>query len=157
MSCIEKSSVDFLRRLIQKAPMKIIKILTDNGSQFTDRFTSGKKQPTGEHVFDKTCVELNIEHRLIPPRHPQTNGMVERFNGRVTELIQQTFFASSKELENTLTLYMNTYNHHIIQKSLGHISPIAAMKQWQVKKPDLFVKRVYKQAGLDIYYNNIRG
>lgn len=109
----EKSSVDFLRRLIQQAPMKIFKVLTDNGSQFTDRFTSGKNQPTGEHIFDKTCVELDIEHRLILPRHPQTNGMVERFNGRITELIQQTFFASSKELEKTLELYMNTYNHHI--------------------------------------------
>ncbi|MBE7527049.1 MAG: hypothetical protein HS120_05555 [Burkholderiales bacterium] len=28
------------------------------------------------------------------------------------------------------------------------ISPVDALKSWQVKKPDLFKKRVYKQAGL---------
>jgi hypothetical protein len=28
-----------------------------------------------------------IDHRLIPPRHPQTNGMVEHFNGRINELL----------------------------------------------------------------------
>jgi transposase InsO family protein len=33
-----------------------------------------------------------IEHRLIKPRKPQTNGMVERFNGRIKEVVQQTRF-----------------------------------------------------------------
>ncbi len=30
---------------------------------------------------DRTCALQEIEHRLIPPRRPQTNGMVKRFNG----------------------------------------------------------------------------
>jgi transposase len=34
------SSVDFLRRLKRASPIKISKILTDNGSQFTDRFAT---------------------------------------------------------------------------------------------------------------------
>ena len=70
----ERSSVDFLRRVHKATPFKITKLLTDNGTQFTDRFTSKDKQPTGKHVFDKQCQELNIEHRLAPARHPQTNG-----------------------------------------------------------------------------------
>jgi transposase InsO family protein len=82
----ERSSVDFLNRLERAAPMKIVKLLTDNGSQFTDRFTRKKREPTGRHVFDVRCAALNIEHRLSPPRHPQTNGMVERFNGRISEV-----------------------------------------------------------------------
>ncbi|HIP52568.1 MAG TPA: IS481 family transposase, partial [Chromatiales bacterium] len=45
--------------------------------------------------------------------------------------------------------YLRIYNHHIPQKALGHKSPIEAMKQWQTDRPDLFRKRVYKQAGLD--------
>ena len=81
----EASAKDFLRRLVRAAAMSIVKILTDNGSQFTDRFTAKDKQPTGQHVFDTTCAEFAIEHRLAAPRHPQTNGMVERFNGRALQ------------------------------------------------------------------------
>lgn len=145
----EASSSDFLRRLGQAAPMKISHILTDNGSQFTDRFTSKTKTPSGHHVFDRTCVLLGIEHRLCPPRHPQTNGLVERFNGRVADLVKQTRFASAAELETTLQHYLATYNHHIPQRALNHLSPIQALQTWQYKSPDLFVKRVHKQAGLD--------
>jgi len=147
----DHSSVDFLRRVTRVAPMKIVKLLTDNGSQFTDRFTSQKKEATGEHAFDRECVTLGIEHRLAPPRHPQTNGMVERFNGRIADLIGQTRFASAAELEATLNRYLTLYNNHIPQRALNHQTPIQALKNWQTTKPDLFVKRVYKQSGLDIY------
>ena len=151
----DTSSTDFLRRVKQAAPMKIVKLLTDNGSQFTDRFTSKKKnEPTGEHVFDLECVALGIEHRLSPPRHPQTNGMVERFNGRISDLVKQTRFASAAELETTLEHYLKIYNHHIPQRALNHQTPIQALKKWQTEKPELFVKRVYKQAGLDIYVSS---
>ena len=30
-------------------------------------------------------------------------------------------------------------------------TPIQALKKWHNEKPELFVKRVHKQAGLDIY------
>ena len=84
----DASSVDFLRRVAKAAPFKIAKLLTDNGSQFTDRFTSKTKEPSGDHAFDLQCKAQGIEHRLAPPRHPQTNGMVERFNGRISEVCQ---------------------------------------------------------------------
>ena len=145
----EASSTDFLRRLNKVAPMKIQKILTDNGSQFTDRFTARDKRATGKHAFDVSCASMGIVHRLSPPRHPQTNGMVERFNGRISDLVKQTRFACAVELETTLTLYLKTYNHHIPQRALKHQTPIQALQKWRSEKPDLFVKRVYKQAGLD--------
>ena len=147
----ELSSSDFLRRLSSAAPMKIKTILTDNGSQFTDRFTSKKREPTGRHAFDQQCALLGYAHRLCPPRHPQTNGMVERFNGRISEVVKQTRFASAAELETTLMLYLKTYNHSIAQRALKHLTPVAALKKWQQEKPELFVKRVYNQAGLDTY------
>ena len=145
----EASSSDFLRRLARVAPMKISRVLTDNGSQFTDRFTSKTATPTGGHVFDRTCAALAIEHRLCPPRHPQTNGLVERFNGRIADLLRQTRFTSAAELETTLQHYLATYNHCIPQHALNHQSPVQALQAWQKKKPELFVKRVHKQAGLD--------
>ena len=145
----EDSSVDFLNRLERAAPMKIVKLLTDNGSQFTDRFTSKKREPSGQHKFDVRCRALNIEHRLCPPRHPQTNGMVERFNARISEVVNQTRFASAADLEATLHQYVKTYNHLIPQRALKHISPVQALKDWHAKKPELFKKRVYNQPGLD--------
>ena len=145
----ESSSVNFLERLHAAAPMKITTLLTDNGSQFTDRFTSKKRQPTGLHKFDVRCKALGTEHRLCPPRHPQTNGMVERFNGRISEVVKQTRFASAAELEATLDAYVKTYNNQIPQRALNHLSPVQALKKWHADRPDLFVKRVYKQPGLD--------
>ncbi|CAD7847161.1 MAG: Mobile element protein, partial [Olavius algarvensis Gamma 1 endosymbiont] len=38
----------FLKRLIDKAPFTINKLLTDNGKEFTDRFcATGERHPTG--------------------------------------------------------------------------------------------------------------
>ncbi len=146
------SSGDFLNKVQQACPVKIVKLLTDNGSQFTDRFTAGgkKKEPSGTHVFDRLCKQLGIEHRLIPPRHPQTNGMVERFNGRISDIVNQTRFGSAAELESTLRNYVKIYNHSIPQRALQHKTPVQALKEWHEKRPELFRKRVYNQPGLDI-------
>ena len=127
----EASSMDFLRSTTKAAPLKIAKLLTDNGSQFTDCFTSKTKGPSGKHAFDLQCKAQGVEHRLAPLRHPQTNGMVERFNGRLSEVCNQTRFASAAQLESTLMNYQNTYNHHIPQRALNHLSPIEALQHWR--------------------------
>jgi len=80
--------------------------------------------------------------------------MVERFNGRISEVVSQTRFASAAELETTLERYVKTYNQQIPQRALNplnHRSPVQALKEWQQKKPELFKKRVYNQTGLDSY------
>nr|QJS02351.1 Mobile element protein [Klebsiella pneumoniae]URH11128.1 Mobile element protein [Klebsiella pneumoniae] len=101
-------------------------------------------------MFDRLCKQLGIEHRLIPPRHPQTNGMVERFNGRISDIVNQTRFGSAAELESTLRNYVKIYNHSIPQRALQHKTPVQALKEWHEKRPELFRKRVYNQPGLDI-------
>ena len=47
----DSSSVDFLSKVKAACPIKIIKLLTDNGSQFTDRFTSKKKDDEGTRIW----------------------------------------------------------------------------------------------------------
>ncbi len=80
--------MDFLECVHEAAPMTITKeALTDNGSQFTDRFTSKAREPSGRHHFDVRCKALGIEHRLCPPRHPQTNGMVERLCIKMSQVV----------------------------------------------------------------------
>lgn len=140
----------FLAALVKAAPFTIQKLLTDNGSEFTDRYlTGGEKTPTGSHAFDQLCTQLGIEHRLIAPRHPQTNGMVERFNGRIADVLRTHRFRSGEELEATLPRYAWLYNHQLPQKALGHIAPILALKQWHQSHPHLFHKRVINQPGPD--------
>jgi hypothetical protein len=45
--------------------------------------------------------------------------------------------------------YLKLYNSHIPQRAIGTKTPIQALKEWQHRKPELFVKRVYDQTGLD--------
>lgn len=144
------SAVDFLERLHEAAPMRIDKVLTDNGACFTDRFQRKSRTPSGRHHFDVRCRALAIEHRLCPPRHPQTNGLVERFNARIAEVVAQTRFASAAELASTLTEYVKVYNCRIPQRNLGHVTPLDALKTWRTKRPELFKKRPKDLAGLDI-------
>ncbi|WP_435301366.1 IS481 family transposase [Burkholderia multivorans] len=142
----------FLKELHKAAAFRIRTILTDNGKEFTDRFiTRGERTPTGRHQFDQLCEELGIEHRLTRPKHPQTNGMVERFNGRIADILRTHHFHCGEELEATILRYVWLYNHQLPQKALGHVSPIQAMKQWQRSHPELFNRRVTNQPGHDTY------
>lgn len=139
-----------MRNAVEQCPVKVKKILTDNDKCFTNRFTSqGERTPTGEHDFDQRCEEAGIEHRLIKPRHPATNGMVERFNGRIADVLRTHHFDSSETLSRTIKRYVYLYNHHIRQKALDHQTPIEALKVWQKKAPELFRKRVINHAGSD--------
>ena len=120
------------------------------GKEFTDRlFGLRKRAPTGEHEFDKLCAELDIDHRLTPPKSPQTNGMVERFNGRIEEVLQSHHFRSGEELEATLHRYVWLYNQQLPQSALGSQSPLQVMKDWHKLKPELFKKRPYYLPGCD--------
>lgn len=79
------------------------------------------------------------------------NGMVERFNGRINELLQQTRFDSRTDLQATLMNYLKLYNHHIPQHALDAKTPVLALKEWQQKRPELFVKHVYDQTEINKY------
>ena len=145
-----KSAVRFLKRLQEAAPFWIHTLLTDNDLAFTDRFTQKGRQPSGRHAFDQLCAKYGIEHRLTPPRSPQTNGMVERFNGRISEILHVTHFDSGDDLDSMIWHYRRLYNHHIPQRNLGHVTPVRKLKEWYEERPDLFRKLVYDQTGLDI-------
>ncbi len=69
--------------------------------------------------------------------------MVKRFNGRISDIVNQTRFGSTAELESTLRNYAKIYHHNIPQRALKHHTPIQALKDWYEKRPNLFVKRVY--------------
>jgi transposase InsO family protein len=121
---------EFLQELIAAFPGKITIILTDNGKEFTDRFcATGERTPTGNHKFDIVCKNNDIEHRLTKPFSPQTNGMVERFNGMIQQILDTTKFSTAKELHQTLENYCHHYNHQIHLRCLNHQTPIQALEK----------------------------
>jgi hypothetical protein len=142
----------FLKRLIKAAPFKIAKVLTDNSKEFSDRFcATGQRAPTGNYAFDQACAQHAIEHRLITPKRPQTHGMIERFNGRITEILNTTRFRSGKHLHETISRYVMIYREQIPQRALNHATLMDKLKAWHRERPDLLHKRPYNHPGLDRY------
>jgi len=146
------SAGGFFKRLIDKAPFIISKVLTDNGKAFTDRFcATGERHPTGNHAFDRVCSDNRIEHRLIKPRRPQTNGMIKHFNGRIADVLRTHRFDSTASLQAILKRFVYLYNHHIPQKGLLNKTPLQMLKQWRAQKPHLFKKNPCNHPGPDTY------
>jgi transposase len=67
----ERSAVAFLQEALTAFPFQVTHVLTDRGSCFT------------ADGFERACQSLGVEHRKTRPYTPRTNGMVERFNGRI--------------------------------------------------------------------------
>src|SRR5574343_1936635 len=75
------------------ALFRIVTLLTDHDRELTDRdFARREKDARGEHEFGGRCQALGIGHRLTRPKHPQTNGMVERLNGRPDHVLKSNRF-----------------------------------------------------------------
>ena len=111
------------------------------GKEFTDRlFASRARAPSGTHEFDQLCTELGIEHRPTPPKSPQTNGMVERFNGRISDVLKTNRFDGALDLEQTLMRYVHLSNTQLPQSALRSRTPMQAMKDWHKSHSHLFVK-----------------
>ena len=59
--------------------------------------------------------------------------MVERFNGRIEEVLQSHHFRSGEELETTLHRYVRLYNQQLPQSALGSKTPLQTMKDWHTQ------------------------
>jgi len=93
----EKSAIAFLREAAAAFPFRLTHVLTDNGSCFTA-------------AFERACAELGAEYRHTRPRTPQTNGMVERFNGRIGSEVLGITIYSHRDLEQLLRGFNAAYN-----------------------------------------------
>lgn len=109
-------SIRFLEELIRIAPFRIRAIKTDNGSNFTNRYTGYRKSSDPfnprPHDLDILCQRYNIIHYLIDPGKPAQNGKVERSH----RTDQETFydrnkFKTLKELETKIRIWNEEYNN----------------------------------------------
>jgi transposase InsO family protein len=94
----EASATAFLKAARVAFPFRVTHVLTDRGSCFT------------AEGFEKLCRELGIEHRTTRPYTPRTNGMAERFNGRVQREVLGITVASHGDLERLLVGFNRAYN-----------------------------------------------
>ena len=92
--------------------------------------------------LERVGTDNRIEHRLTKPRTPQTNGMIERFNGRIAGVLRTHRFDSAASLQATLKRFVYLYNHHIPQKNLHHETPPQTLQQWYAHQPNLLHKKV---------------
>ena len=131
-----QTAAAFLARFLAHFPHPVHTILTDNGSEFTDRFAvdmkgKPKDKPSGQHPFDKVCAGHRIEHRLTRPFRPQTNGLVERFNRRIAEAIgrepkrgnYKRLFVSHDDRDTFLERFVHDYNRTRL-KCLDYRAPL---------------------------------
>jgi len=92
------------------------RVLTDNGPGYK------------AHLFDETCRELGLRHTKIQPRHPWTNGRVERFNRTLKHecLRGPLHFTSDEERRYATALWLAFYNSQRPHTALGGLTP----EQW---------------------------
>jgi len=129
----EKSAIAFLREAAAAFPFRFTHVLTDNGSCFTP-------------AFARACAALGAEYRHTRPRTPQTNGMVERFNGRVGSEVLGITLWSHRQLEQLLRGFNAAYNARR-QRVLSGRTPNQVVAERLAARPELANPKPHGRAG----------
>jgi transposase len=156
-------SRDFLKAVIAAVPYKIHTVLTDNGIQFTTPGAGGSAVPlikeaiaNGEifraHAFELACARNDIEHRTTKPKHPWTNGQVERMNRTLKEAtVKRYYYDTHDQLRSHLADFVTAYNLAKRLKTLKGLTPYEYVcKIWTIE-PERFIRNPHHQEpGLNI-------
>jgi transposase InsO family protein len=144
----------FLDALAAAVPYKIAIVLTDNGIQFADlpKNRSGLTARWRGHPFDRACQAHGIEHRLTKPRHPWTNGQVERMNRTIKEATVKRFhYDDHDQLRTHLQSFVAAYNFGRRLKTLKGLTPYEFIcKRWTIEPERFIVDPIHQMPGLNI-------
>jgi len=148
---------DFLRALAAAVPYKIHTVLTDNGTHFTEPDGTGWtpediNQMRAEkvlfrcHSFELACADLDIEHRLTKPRHPWTNGQVERMNRTIKDATVKRFhYDNHDQLRQHLADFVAAYNFARRLKTLRGLTPYEDICKAWTEEPARFIHDPHHQ------------
>ena len=102
-------------------------VLTDNGKQFTGRFT--KPRPA-EVLFERVCREHGITAKLTGPYSPTTTGKVERWHGTLRRELLDVCgpFADLPSAQAAIDGWVHAYNHARPHQSLGMATPASLFR-----------------------------
>jgi len=128
------SSADFLEKMVawfKRRGVMVECIQTDNGFEFTNRFSASKKDiPTR---FEKTAARLGIRHKLIRPYTPRHNGKVERSHREDQKRFFNTHrFYSLADFGGQLAAHQNRSNN-LPMRPLHWRSPNEAIASFTVQ------------------------
>src|ERR687897_1535997 len=141
---------DFLRRLIAAVPYKVHTVLTDNGTHFTTPGNTSSAAPLikearerGEifraHAFELACAQNDIDHRLTKPRHPWTNGQVERMNRTLKDAtVRRYYYDTHDQLRGHLGDFLAAYNFARRLKTLRGLTPYEYICKIFTSEPQRF-------------------
>lgn len=136
-----KTAAAFLEALIEAVPYTIHTVLTDNGVQFCD-MPQNRSGPTARyrlHMFDRVCRENQIEHRLTKPKHPWTNGQVERMNRTLKDAtVRRYHYETHRQLRDHLGAFLDAYNFAKRLKTLRGLTPYEHICKAWADQPDRF-------------------
>jgi len=138
----------FLDELVQAVPYTIHTVLTDNGIQFAD-LPKNRDGPTARwrgHPFDRACWRHDIEHRLTKPKHPWTNGQVERMNRTIKEAtVKRYHYDSHTQLTAHLRDFIEAYNYARRLKTLRGLTPYEYICKIWATEPERFTINPHHQ------------
>ncbi len=113
-------------------------VLTDNGKQFTGRFT--RPRPA-EVLFERVCREHGITAKLTRPYSPTTTGKVERWHRTLRrELLDVTGpFADLPSAQAAIGAWVHTYNHLRPHQAIDMAVPARLFRPGSQPEPALAV------------------
>jgi transposase InsO family protein len=155
---------DFLRHLIAAVPYRVHTVLTDNGTHFTTPGNTASAAPLikeaiarGElfraHAFELACAQNDVDHRLTKPRHPWTNGQVERMNRTIKDAtVRRYYYESHDQLRQHLSDFVAAYNFARRLKTLKGLTPYEFIcKRWTLEPERFRLNPLHQMPGLNIY------
>lgn len=115
-------TASFLKEIISSAHFKVHTIQTDNGSEFA-------------RYFEEAVSEAILTHLFSYPRHPKTNGYVERLNWTVQDEFLFTYedlLLYPPDFQKELTSWLTWYNQKRPHQSLSYLTPLEYIQKWRV-------------------------
>jgi hypothetical protein len=77
----------------------------------------------------------------------ESNGMVERINGRVADVLKTNRFNSAEDMAHTCTRNVALDSHQFPKSALDSKTSMQTMKDWYANQPDLIRERLYDRLG----------
>src|ERR671939_51709 len=111
-----------------------------------------RKQLFRAHSFELACAQDVVEHRLTKPRHPWTNGQVERMNRTIKEATVKRFhYGSHEQLRQHLDDFVSAYNFGRRLKTLRGLTPYEFIcKRWMSEPERFTLNPLHQMPGLNI-------